>query len=192
MIRDVPVQILNVDSVTAIDRTVSVLEGDTVSIRVKERRSVVENLTRDDFTVVADLENLNAMDAVPLYATCTNTSVTWDEIDIYPSSMKVQIELNKQSEFNITVRTEGSPENPYEVGTTEVVEGSTVLIAGPESVVDIIGQVVAEVNVNGMSEDGRKTASLTVYDKNGTAFTETQMEGFRLRTAPECFWMGMK
>ena len=181
VIRDVPVQILNVDSVTAIDRTVSVLEGDTVSIRVKERRSVVENLTRDDFTVVADLENLNAMDAVPLYATCTNTSVTWDEIDIYPSSMKVQIELNKQSEFNITVRTEGSPENPYEVGTTEVVEGSTVLIAGPESVVDIIGQVVAEVNVNGMSEDGRKTASLTVYDKNGTAFTETQMGRLQIK-----------
>ena len=32
VIRDVPVQILNENSVTAIDRTVSVLEGDTVSI----------------------------------------------------------------------------------------------------------------------------------------------------------------
>lgn len=181
VVRDVPVQILNMDSVTAIDRTVSVLEGDSVSIRVKERRSIVENLTRDDFIVVADLENLNAMYAVPLYATCSNNSVTWDEMDIYPSSMKVQIELNKQTEFNITVRTDGSPENPYEVGVTEVVGGPTVLIAGPESVVDIIGQVVAEVNVNGMSEDGRKTASLTVYDKNGTAFTETQMGRLQIK-----------
>ena len=162
VIRDVPVQILNENSVTAIDRTVSVLEGDTVSIRVKERRSIVENLNKDDFTVVADLENLNAMDAVPLYATCSDQSVTWDEMEIYPASMKVQIELNKQSEFNITVRTSGQPESPYEVGATAVVEGPTVLIAGPESLVDIIGQVVAEVDVSGMAEDGRKTAALTV------------------------------
>ena len=181
VIRDVPVQILNENSVTAIDRTVSVLEGDTVSIRVKERRSIVENLNKDDFTVVADLENLNAMDAVPLYATCSDQSVTWDEMEIYPASMKVQIELNKQSEFNITVRTSGQPESPYEVGATAVVEGPTVLIAGPESLVDIIGQVVAEVDVSGMAEDGRKTAALTVYDKNGTAFTEAQRSRLQIK-----------
>ena len=127
-----------------------------------------------------------------MYATCSDQSVTWDEMEIYPASMKVQIELNKQSEFNITVRTSGQPESPYEVGATAVVEGPTVLIAGPESLVDIIGQVVAEVDVSGMAEDGRKTAALTVYDKNALPLPKRREAVCRSRTAPACCWMGMK
>ncbi|MDY3250570.1 MAG: CdaR family protein [Candidatus Choladocola sp.] len=167
LIKDVEINVINEESVTEIDKVFDIISDETVIIKVTERRSVLNSLTKEDFTVVADMENLNEMNSVPLTVTCRNPAVTLDEMEIVPSSMKVKLEQKKQSEFVVTVNTTGKPDNGFEVGRTEVVQGKTVQIAGPESILNRIGQVVANVNVAGMKTDQRVTAVLQVYDKNG-------------------------
>jgi YbbR domain-containing protein len=127
------------------------------------------------------MENLNEMDSVPLTVTCSNSAVTWDEIEVSPSSMKVKLEQRKQGEFVVNVSASGEPANGYEVGKTEVLQGKTVLIAGPESMLNKINQVVAEVKVNNISTDQRLTASLKILDSDGEAFTAAQMSRLQIK-----------
>ena len=97
--------------------------------------------------------------------------------------MKVKLEQRKQSEFVVNVSVSGDPEKGYEVGKTEVVQGKTVLIAGPESMLNRINQVVAEIKVNRINADQRLASKLKIIDKNGEAFTSTQMRRLQIKDA---------
>ncbi len=179
--KDIKIQILNEDSVTEIDKVFEIVSDETVVIRVREHKNVLDRLSRDDFTVTADMENLTEMNTVPLTVTCSNPAVTWDEIEISPTTMKVELEQRKQSDFVVNVTTTGTPTKGYEVGTTEVVQGTTVQIAGSESLLNRISQVIATVNVNGISSDQRLSGDLKVIDKNGDTMTDTQMSRLQIK-----------
>lgn len=185
LIRDVKIEMVNAESVTGIDKVLSIVEddvyGDKVIIRVRERKSILRQLSASDFRVVADMENLNEMGSVPLRVECSNPAVTLDEMDVIPSNMKVELEEKKQSEFAVTVSPAGRQDPGYEVGRTTVVQGKTVQIAGPESLLKIIGQVVATPRISGIKTDQRLSAPITVYDKNGTQFTSSQMSQIQIK-----------
>ncbi len=176
LFRDVPIQVINGESVAEIDKVYDIVSDETVVLKVTERKNVLDRLSQNDFTVTADMENLNEMNTVPLSVTCSNAAVSWDEIEAVPSSMKVQLEQRKQSEFVVNVSLTGQPEKGYEVGRTEIVQGKTVQIAGPESMLNRIGQVVASVNVTHISNDQRLSATLNVYDKNGDAMQMSRLQ----------------
>lgn len=184
LFRDVKIQQENVESVTALDKVLDVVEddvyGDTVIIKVKERKSVLKSLTASDFEVVADMETMNEMGSVPLRVECRNSAVTLDEIEVIPSVQKVKLEPKKQSEFIVNVVTNGKPENGYEVGTTEVVGGKTVQVAGAESILKKIDKVVAEVNTARIKSDQRLTGNIVIYDKNGDKLT-SQMDRLQIK-----------
>lgn len=184
LFRDVKIQQENVESVTALDKVLDVVEddvyGDTVVIKVKERKSVLKTLNASDFVVVADMETMNEMGSVPLRVECRNSAVTLDEIEVIPSVQKVKLEPKKQSEFIVNVVTNGKPENGYEVGTTEVVGGKTVQIAGAESILKKIDKVVAEVNTARIKSDQRLTGNIVIYDKNGDKLT-SQMDRLQIK-----------
>ncbi|MCD7762666.1 MAG: hypothetical protein LUI14_05620 [Lachnospiraceae bacterium] len=183
LFRDIKIEIINEDSVTEIDKAFDIVSEDSVVIKVTERRRVLESLSASDFTVVADMENLTEMNTVPLTVTCSNSAVTLDEITVVPASMKVELEQIQESEFVITVETTGTPQSGYEVGTTDVVDGKTIQIAGPESLLERIGQVTATISVNGISTDQRLTSTLTITDKNGDALSETQMSRLQIKNS---------
>lgn len=179
--RGVNIQVINADSVTEIDKTFDIVSEESVVIKVTERNSVLNSLSNEDFTVIADMENLNDMSTVPLTVTCSNPSVSWDEIEMVPSSMKVKVEQRKQLEFPISVSTNGRPKNGYEVGVTEVVQGKTVQIAGPESMINRIGQVKATVSTTNIDTDQRLSATLEVYDKNGDQIKAPQINRLQIK-----------
>lgn len=170
--RGIKIQTANADSVTDIDKTFEFASDDTVVIKVTERQSVLDSLTTNSFTVVADMESINEMSSVPLTVICSSPFVTLDEIQVVPSSVKVKLEQKKQSDFRVDVKWTGQAARGYEVGKAEVVQGKTVQIAGPESMIDRIGQVVASVNVNNINTDKRMNAVITVYDKNGDPISQ--------------------
>lgn len=138
-------------------------------------------LKTSDFKVIADMEAINEVGAIPLRVECSNPSVTLDEMEVIPSVMKVTLEQKKQSDFVVTVTTTGSVANGYEVGTKEVVQGKTVQIAGPESLLNKIGKVVADVNVRGLDKSVRKTVELQIYDKNEEALSDSQMARLQIK-----------
>ncbi len=185
LISNVPITITNESSVADIDKVVQPEGSGTVTLRVSERRSVLNRLSRtgSDFSVVADMEMITDMNTVPLTVTCTNSSVTWDEIELSPSSLKVKLEDKVEQAFPISVTTSGSTASGYAVGTTEPDIGRTILLAGPVSLINIIDKVTAPVNVNGMQEDAQLSSTLRVYDKNGSELTDSQLGLLEFKTS---------
>lgn len=176
LFREVKISIINEDSVTEIDRVMGIVSEDTVTLRVTAPENILNTLTRDSFTVVADMENLTGMNTVPLSVTCSNPSVTWDRIEILPSSLKVELEQKEQSEFAVSITTTGEVAEGFAIGRMEIVQGKTVQIAGPESVINRIGQVAATVGVNYISSDQRLPAQLQIYDKNGDPVSTDRLQ----------------
>ncbi len=183
LFRDVSVEIINQSSVADIDKAFDVLDGDSVTLKVTERKSVLNNLTSSSFHVVADMENLNEMDAVPLTVTCDSALVTWDEIEISPASMKVQLETKRQSEFMVSISSSGAPEKGYEVGTMELLQGKSVQIAGPESLLNRIGRVAAVVNTAHLNENSVIPTVLQIFDKNDEELNEAQYARLQIMNA---------
>lgn len=185
LFKNIKITTVNTESVTELDKVFDVVEddvyGDTVIIKVTERSSVLQALKTSDFKVIADMEAINEVGAIPLRVECSNPSVTLDEMEVIPSVMKVTLEQKKQSDFVVTVTTTGSVANGYEVGTKEVVQGKTVQIAGPESLLNKIGKVVADVNVRGLDKSVRKTVELQIYDKNEEALSDSQMARLQIK-----------
>ena len=174
---NVAITIVNEDSIDDIGKVFEPQGSGTVTLRVTERNSVLRRLARNgsDFYVEADLANITPMNTVPLTVTCSNASVTWDEIEVQPSSLKVTLEDKVEQAFAVTVTTSGTTADGYAVGTTQVLDGKNILIAGPKSLINIINQVIAPVTVSGMRENALLPSSLRVIDKNGSDLTDSQM-----------------
>lgn len=174
--RDVKIDIINEDSVTEIDKVLDIVSEDTVTIKVTAPKYVHETLTKDSFTVIADMENLSAMNTVPLTVTCSNPSVSWANMEIVPSTLKVELEQKKQSEFAVSVELVGVQEEGYSIGRTEIVQGKSVQIAGPESIINRIGQVIASINISQINSDQRLAGKLEVRDKNGDPVSQDRLQ----------------
>lgn len=182
-ISNVPINLVNEESIADIGKVVEPIGSDTVTLKVTERRSVLNRLNRSNFNVEADLETINEMDSVPLTVTCDNSAVTWDEISISPSSLKVNVEDKVEQTFAVSVVASGEVAPGFAVGKTDIQEGKTILIAGPASLINIIGQVNAPISVSGLREDKDLPSVLRVYDKNGSELTESQMNRLEFKTS---------
>ena len=180
---NIPINIVNQDSIADIGKVVEPEGNGTVTLRVTEKRSVLEKLSKSGsaFYVEADMNNITELNTVPLTVTCSNAAVTWDKIEVLPSSLKVTLEDKVEQTYVASVSADGSPAIGYEVGSTQILEGKNVVIAGPRSLMNIINQVVAPINVAGMEADSVLSGILKVYDKNGAAFTDSQLSSLEFK-----------
>jgi len=182
---NIPITIVNQDFVADIGKVVEP-EGDgTVTLKVTDRKSVLQTLSRSgsDFYVEADMKNLSEMNTVPLTVTCSNSMITWDKIEIAPASLQVTLEDKVEQTYVASVSPDGEPSSGLEVGTTSIRQGKNIVIDGPRSLMNIINQVVAPINVAGLGEDASVRSTLKVYDKNGDAFTDSQMASLEIKDA---------
>ena len=67
------------------------------------------------------------------------------------------------------------PGSEYEVGTLTP-NPDQVTISGPESIINQIDTVVAEVNVTGMVQNGTLSADLILYDENQVEISDATIE----------------
>lgn len=182
---NVPITIVNQDAVADIGKVVEQQGNGTVTLRVTDRRSVLSQLARNgsDFYVEADMKNLNSMNTVPLTVTCSNPQVTWDKIELLPSSLSVKLEDKVEQTYVASISTNGTPATGWEVGSSSVTTGKNIVLAGPSSLMRRINQVVAPVDVAGLSSDYTLSSVLKVYDKNGDELTDAQMKSLEFKDA---------
>ena len=182
---NVPITIVNQDAVADIGKVVEQQGNGTVTLRVTDRRSVLSQLARNgsDFYVEADMKNLNNMNTVPLTVTCSNPQVTWDKIEVLPSSLSVKLEDKVEQTYVASISTNGTPATGWEVGSSSVTTGKNIVLAGPSSLMRRINQVVAPVDVAGLSSDYTLSSVLKVYDKNGDELTDAQMKSLEFKDA---------
>ena len=183
--KNVPITIKNQDTITNANKTFTVVDGvDKINVYVTARKSVRSSLAADSFIVKADMENYNeALGTVPLEISCEDGRIRQEDIRMLPSSLKISMEDKVEHNFGMAVVTTGKPDKGYEVGKTTIVTGDTIRIAGPESLINIIGKVTISVDVTNMSMGSTDFYPIRIEDKNGATLTDGQMSNLELKNS---------
>lgn len=83
-----------------------------------------------------------------------------------PSTIFVKLDTLVSETLSIQLRMIGNPQIGFEVQTPELSQES-VLVSGPQSVVESIDQMLAEVSIVDVSEDVQRTVDVVPYDAEG-------------------------
>ena len=164
-IEDVPIEFINTSVIEATGKTFELVSDETVTVKVTERRSIVDTIKKEDVVVIADLTKLSYVNAVTLTGAVEKyPSVTVD----FVSDDTVILELDSiiSKEFNIELDKYISEDSKTYVPVLDT-ELETIVISGGKSLVETIGKVVFTYDVSNIEGTYSGTAEPTVYDKNG-------------------------
>ena len=181
--KNVPITIKNQDTITNANKTFTVVDGvDKINVYVTARKSIRASLNSGSFTVKADMENYNeALGTVPLEISCEDARIRQEDLRIIPSSLKINMEDKVEQNFGVAVVTTGKADKGYELGKTTIVSGDTIRIAGPQSLINIIGKVTILLDITNMNTDSTNLYPIRIEDKNGAALTDGQMGNLELK-----------
>jgi YbbR domain-containing protein len=151
-----------------------VIEGNTVTITVRARQSILKSLTEKDFEAVADFANLSFTGAVPIEVTALRYA---SQISIERGAntmMRVSIEDLSSVDKVVATKAEGTVITGKALGTISV-EPSMIRIEGAKTTIDRIASVYAVVNVSGISEDCSFVVEPVLYDSEGNRIDSTDI-----------------
>ena len=172
------VKLINTDVITENGKVFRVVEGtDYINVRVRTRKSVIDELSADDFIVTADMQKdlklNNTM--VGISVECKNRNVKVDEhVTLSRSNVEVSIEDSATEQFQVHVRKVGTENDGLVVGSL-IPEQTIIKITGPISLVQRIKTVEAPVDVTGIPVTSVRTCELKLYDGLGGEIDNTYL-----------------
>ena len=171
---DIPVNITHANYIETGKKTYRIDDQyKTIKVTIRDNRTALSKIKEADIVAEADLTQIVDMNTSPVYVPVTVScpGIKAENISLSRTTIPIIIEDIEQQTFNIDVDTGDTvPGQDYEVGKITL-NPKTVTITGPKSIIRKIDRVKAEVSVDGMTQDGEKTANLVIYDKNGEPVT---------------------
>ncbi len=176
----IPVEIINKDIITEMGKVPSVVgDTDIAVFYIAGPRSYVDDMTSDDFSVTADLSQVDLSQEgttklVPIEITAKKND---RRIEIVRRTVNMQITLEDRLEqkFVISAESTGTPAEGYAIGGVEVTP-NLLKLSGPASVVSQIKRVEATINVDGVSGDVSDSVIPILYDEDGSVISPDMLE----------------
>lgn len=152
-------------------------EQDPIRVTIRAERKVLDRISASDIRAVADLQQAVSLDTdpvmVPITAVCAG--IAPEDIQVTPQNLSLHVEDKDTQEFVVNVTTNNTrPDRGYEVGTLSS-NPEKIKITGPISLINKIDRVNADIDVSDASEDVTEETEVTVIDKNGEVFSDTDM-----------------
>ncbi|MCR5282401.1 MAG: hypothetical protein K6E18_03455 [Lachnospiraceae bacterium] len=164
---DIPLTVVNADSITSDGKVYEMVASNMVTISVSAKRSILDSLSGDNFKAEADLSLFNEETGmVPVKVSSNRYSDKIESIRSKTESVEVLVEDGLRKQFVITPEVSGEPAEDYIIGNVSTAE-NVVRISGRESVVSKIAKVTAEVSVDGLDSDVNTSVDLKLYDEDG-------------------------
>ena len=165
---NIPVTLLNTDTITGSSRVYEVLDQTDVVPRVTVRapRSVISELSSGDIEATADVNDLSSLDTISIKL---STKAYQDKILNITGSIdtvKLNIENKKSKTLTISASTVGTPSDDYIIGDTTLNQ-NLVVVQGAESLISSIASARAEIDVTGLTQSISTNADIRLYDSEG-------------------------
>ena len=160
------VSVTNSDVLTAAGKLYEIKDGvNTVSFRVTAKRSVIEKLSPSDFSAVADMNQLENNERIPVTITARQYA-NFTTISSKQQYLYVELKDLATERFVIEAKTVGELEP--QLAIEEVSCSPTVItVTGPEDQIKRIKSVVAEANVTGCTTNFTESVIPKMYDAEG-------------------------
>lgn len=172
--RDIPITILNEEVVTDTGKVYQIVEGTTATVVVQATTSVQREISASDIIATADFEDIILEELVQIDAFIPGYENRYQEITVSPTNIILSIEDSISKKFPIVPVSIGSVNDGYSLGTLTA-QTETVTIVGPESVVNSITKVVAQVNIAGLTSDELLPAEVICYNENYVEIDQSRL-----------------
>lgn len=175
-ISGIEIEFVNGDAITEKNKVYEVPEGTTIDIVVKGRRSVVEELTSEDFKAVADLSKMSVTNAVTVEVSAISSYVARDlTISYTNNAVTIAVENKIEKQLPITVRADAEVAEGYAI-RNKTATPNLITVRGAESVVNMIEEVVVDVDVTGANHNLTANAQPVFLNHSGEVIESTKFE----------------
>lgn len=172
----IPIELTNEEAITGEGKVYEVIDNiSTVSVTVSAKRSVLENISKDNIKATVDLSQVSVTNLVDIHLSTNKSSSQIRSISANTQYLKLNIEDVKYKQMVIDTYATGTPAEGYLVGSV-VATQNVVRLSGPESVINQIASVQAPVSVNGMTQNISTSVDLVFYDADGKLIRNNSIE----------------
>ncbi len=173
---DVPITLANELSLTDQKLVCEFKDGkDTVDVTVTGRRSVIEDLSKDNISVIADLKELTKENTVVLKVASNKYSGDIDNMKCDDEFAEFNIEELVELQKVIQVETIGIPADDYITGDFSV-NLNRIKITGPKSVIDNVQSAKVQIDVEGATNNVSASVPVILYDAVGDRVDSSRLK----------------
>ncbi len=165
--KEVELEVLNGDILESAGLTYEIVGKSTVTVKYTVATLDAYKIQDTDFRAYIDLADLyDVTGAVPVNLEVVGNQSMISSAQVKPEVVHVNTEELQRKRFDLSIVTEGEPEEGYALGTVTL-DPEYLYINGPVSQVGQISSVGVEIQVNGANANINGTAEPVFYDANG-------------------------
>lgn len=171
----VEVQIMNAEELEAQGKVYDILDNTgEITVTVKGRRSIVEDIAKENISAVADMKDLTSMDTLSIEVTSNKYANELDDIKSDKDNVRLSIEDLKKVQKVIEVKVTGEPDDGYITGALTTTMNQ-IYLEGPESLINKISYAQAQINVDGVKSNVSSSVPIKLYDALGKEINDERI-----------------
>lgn len=177
------VTVENESAVQELNKCYEILNGtNTVSFSASGKRSLLDKLEDLDFSAVADLSRMvvkpdGESASVPIVITCKrNAASSALSFNGKTKYLEISLEDYMSRRFMIKADTSGKVADGFALGEVTVTNPNVLKVSGPASIVETVVNVVATLDVEGMSANISDNVIPELYDADGKEVDSTRLK----------------
>lgn len=167
-IKDVPVRLINTETVGASGLVIRDPQQHKVDVNIQGKRSVLAEIKSGDILAEADLRGYTrrGVNNVPVEIRGLPSNI--ELVDFNPKTIKVNMEQISSIQVPVKLATEGKPMEGY-TALPPVITPGEVLVNGPESVLGSVRVLTAVMKLSGASADLREVLAVKAVDADNNS-----------------------
>ena len=177
-VSNIPISVTNESAITSRDMVYNVKSEQYLNIIVSGKRSIVSNLSAEDFRATASLKELSKVNSIPVDVTTKNASLGRKITIVKQSAQTILVDVENVEEKDFTdlvVEYTGKVADGYVAGLSSM-STDEVTVKAPTSIIDKIKKVAVRCSLDGTNTNISKKCPVILYDKNDKEIKSDEIE----------------
>lgn len=177
-VSNIPISVTNGSAITSRDMVYNVKSEQYLNITVSGKRSIVSNLSAEDFRATASLKELSKVNSIPVDVTAKNASLGRKITIVKQSAQTILVDVENLEEKDFTdlvVEYTGKVADGYVAGLSSM-STDEVTVKAPTSIIDKIKKVAVRCSLDGTNTNISKKCPVILYDKNNKEIKSDEIE----------------
>ena len=177
-VSNIPISVTNENAITSRDMVYNVKSEQYLNITVSGKRSIVSNLSAEDFRATASLKELSKVNSIPVDVTTKNASLGRKITIVKQSAQTILVDVENVEEKDFTdlvVEYTGKVADGYVAGLSSM-STDEVTVKAPTSIIDKIKKVAVRCSLDRTNTNISKKCPVILYDKNDKEIKSDEIE----------------
>lgn len=177
-VSNIPISVTNESAITSRDMVYNVKSEQYLNITVSGKRSIVSNLSAEDFRATASLKELSKVNSIPVDVTTKNASLGRKITIVKQSAQTILVDVENLEEKDFTdlvVEYTGKVADGYVAGLSSM-STDEVTVKATTSIIDKIKKVAVRCSLDGTNTNISKKCPVILYDKNDKEIKSDEIE----------------